>query len=96
MKPTCMAICGALLLAPSGAPAFAGSKSAASGQPASAQGDLPGVDGAYSIVTPLPPEPDTKPASGQFGRFRVGNLDVKVSGKLTYDIGIGSLRTPKR
>lgn len=90
-----MAICGALLLA-LGAPAFAGGKSAASGQPASAQGNLPGVNGAYSIVTPLPPEPDTKPASGQFGQFRVGNFDVKVSGKLTYDIGIGSLRTPKR
>lgn len=90
-----MAICGALLLA-LGAPAFAGGKSAASDQPASAQGNLPGVDGAYSIVTPLPPEPDTKPASGQFGQFRVGNFDVKVSGKLTYDIGIGSLRTPKR
>ncbi len=90
-----MAICGALLLA-LGAPAFAGGKSAASGQPASAQGNLPGVDGAYSIVSPLPPEPDTKPASEQFGQFRVGNFDVKVSGKLTYDIGIGSLRTPKR
>jgi len=46
MKLTCMAICGTLLLAVSGVPAFAGSKSAAPGRPASAKRNLPGVEGA--------------------------------------------------
>ncbi|MET3790394.1 hypothetical protein [Aquamicrobium terrae] len=91
-----MAICAALSLALSCGAAMAGAKAGASTPSAPAQSGLPGVDGGYSIVTPLPPEPDDQPRSGQFGHFKVGDFDVKVSGKLTFDIGVGSLRPPKR
>lgn len=91
-----MAICGALFLALSGMSALAGSKSANSGQSAPPQGNLPGVDGTYSIVTPLPPEPDNEPRSGSFGQFKVGNFDVRVSGQLIFDVGVGPLSRSKR
>lgn len=77
-------------------PALSGSRQPAATTPAQTKTDLPGVDRSFSIVTPLPPEPDDTPGAGQFGQFRVGNFDVKVSGKLTFDVGVGKLRPPKR
>lgn len=96
MKLSRIATCGVLLVALSSGSAVAGGKSGTAGQATPSPSDLPGVNGAYSIVTPLPPEPDDDKPTGQFGHFRVGNFDVKVSGKLTYDIGVGTLRPSKR
>lgn len=77
-------------------PAISESRQTAATTPAQTNTDLPGVDRSFSIVTPLPPEPDDKPRPGQFGQFKVGNFDVKVSGKLTFDVGVGKLRPSKR
>ena len=55
---------------------------------------LPGVDGGYSIVQPLKAEPDqTAPNTGQ---FRIGDVDVHISGDITIDVGVGSTRPTKR
>ena len=60
-------------------------------QPAS-DGALPGVAGGYRIVRPAPvPEPEEPAATGH---FRVGDVEVRVSGSLTVDIGAGSIRPP--
>ncbi|HMM64310.1 MAG TPA: hypothetical protein PKD01_09300 [Mesorhizobium sp.] len=60
-------------------------------QPAS-DGALPGVAGGYHIVRPAPvPEPEEPAATGH---FRVGDVEVRVSGSLTVDIGAGSIRPP--
>jgi hypothetical protein len=54
---------------------------------------LPGVDGQYRIVKPVPPEPepdDARPDGARYGRW-----DVTVSGKLTIDVGAGDLPSPE-
>ena len=56
---------------------------------------LPGVAGGYSIVKPLP-EPDEEPAqAGNGSHFKVGDIDVRVSGSITVDVGAGSIRPPQ-
>ncbi len=85
----------ALVLVTAG-PALAGSRQAPAKRPAQAGTGLPGVDRGFTLVTPLPAEPDDAPRPGQFGQFRAGNFDVKVSGKLTFDIGVGKLPPPRR
>lgn len=77
-------------------PALSGSRQTPATTPAQTNTDLPGVDRSFSIVTPLPPESDDTPRPGQFGQLRVGNFDVKVSGKLTFDVGVGNLPPAKR
>jgi hypothetical protein len=53
---------------------------------------LPGVDGKYRIVKPVPPEPEPDDAAPERGRH--GRWDVTVSGKLTIDVGAGNLTSP--
>jgi hypothetical protein len=55
---------------------------------------LPGVEKPEPIVKPLPPEPDSEAADR--GTFKVGNFDVKVSGSVTVDIGVGPVKPPRR
>jgi hypothetical protein len=51
---------------------------------------LPGVEGGYRIVRPAPQaEPD---APADAGHFRIGDIDVHVSGSIAVDIGVGSIR----
>jgi hypothetical protein len=53
--------------------------------------NLPGVNGSYRIVKPMPPEPeptsdDTGQPSGRYGR-----RDVTISGEWRVDVGAGKL-----
>jgi hypothetical protein len=54
---------------------------------------LPGVDGQYRIVKPVPPEPEPDDAAPEGARY--GRWDITVSGKLTIDVGAGDLPSPK-
>ena len=57
---------------------------------------LPGVETGYGIVKPLP-EPDNMADQEVDGtHFKVGDTEVRVSGSITVDIGVGSVRTPRR
>lgn len=58
---------------------------------------LPGVNGGYSIVKPAAPQPepdDYDPASGR--QFKVGDMDVRISGSVIVDVGAGDLPAPRR
>jgi hypothetical protein len=59
----------------------------------SQRNSLPGVKGGYSIVTPV--EADPAPATKPSGKFKVGDIDVHVSGSVIIDVGIGSVRAPR-
>ena len=63
--------------------------------PASADDNqsLPGVKQPEPIVQAPQPEPDEQP--GTPGTFKVGNFDVKVSGSVTVDIGVGKIKPPR-
>jgi hypothetical protein len=50
---------------------------------------LPGVQGGYRIVRPAPPRPEPEDAAQADGKY--GRWDLKISGKLTVDIGAGKL-----
>lgn len=58
---------------------------------------LPGVNGGYSIVKPPAPQPEPDgydPATGR--QFKVGDMDVRISGSVVVDIGAGSIPAPRR
>jgi hypothetical protein len=55
------------------------------------KGALPGVDGNYRIVKPATPEPDDQSSDVSGGQFKIGNMDVRIGGSVTVDIGAGSL-----
>lgn len=58
---------------------------------------LPGVDGGYSIVKPPAPQPEPDnydPATGR--QFKVGDMDVRISGSVIVDVGAGSIPAPRR
>lgn len=58
--------------------------------------DLPGVQQPETIVQPLPEPQDSAPDNCN-GFVKVGDWDVKVSGSVTIDVGVGALaRPPKR
>jgi len=57
---------------------------------------LPGVNGDYKIVKPAVPEPDGQLDNTSAGRFKIGNMDVRIGGSLTVDIGGGSIASPRR
>lgn len=80
---TCLGLALAAALAAT-APAFAADKKPA---PKS----LPGVEGGYKIVKPYAPEPEPD----QPQAAKIGEWDVKVSGRLTIDIGTGGLPLPR-
>jgi len=54
---------------------------------------LPGVKQPEPIVQAPQPEPDEQSASP--GTFKAGNFDVKVSGSVTVDIGVGKIKPPR-
>jgi hypothetical protein len=58
---------------------------------------LPGVSSDYRIAKPAPePEPDDAlPASGN-GQFKIGDTDVRISGSITVDVGVGATRPSNR
>ncbi|MBZ9738537.1 MULTISPECIES: hypothetical protein [unclassified Mesorhizobium] len=60
------------------------------------KGALPGVTGDYRIAKPAPvPEPDDAfPSSGN-GQFKIGNTDVRISGSITVDVGVGGIKPPR-
>ncbi|WP_041163828.1 hypothetical protein [Mesorhizobium australicum] len=60
------------------------------------KGALPGVTGGYRIAKPAPvPEPDDAfPSSGN-GQFKIGNTNVRISGSITVDVGVGGIKPPR-
>ncbi|MBZ9668912.1 hypothetical protein [Mesorhizobium sp. ES1-3] len=76
---------------------LASSSALADGASLSAQKSaLPGVTGDYRIAKPAPvPEPDDAfPSSGN-GQFKIGNTDVRISGSITVDVGVGGIKPPR-
>lgn len=59
----------------------------------SAKTVLPGVSGDYRIVKPMEAEPVDDAAGGS--QFKIGDVDVRISGEITVDIGAGSIRPPR-
>ncbi|MEQ1944415.1 hypothetical protein ABMA32_18520 [Mesorhizobium sp. VNQ89] len=57
--------------------------------------DLPGVTRPKPIVQPVP-EPDEQQAETAKDAIRVGEWDVKLSGSVSVDVGVGSARKPQR
>ena len=59
-------------------------------------GALPGVTSDYRIAKPAPqPEPDdTLPASDN-GTFKIGDTDVRISGSIIIDVGVGRTGLPR-
>lgn len=58
---------------------------------------LPGVKGGYSIVKPVAPQPEPDgydPATGR--QFKVGDMDVRISGSVIVDVGAGDIPAPRR
>jgi hypothetical protein len=82
-----LAICGPLALLAI-APAFAGDAANSSAKDA-----LPGVEGDYRIVRPAEAEPEQTDTNAS--HFKIGDVDVRVSGSITVDVGVGSTKTPK-
>lgn len=73
------------------------SSALAGGASSSAQKSaLPGVTGDYRIAKPAPaPEPDDAfPSSGN-GQFKIGDTDVRISGSITVDVGVGGIKPPR-
>jgi len=62
----------------------------------SSKGALPGVTSDYRIAKPAPlPEPDDAlPASGN-GTFKIGDTDVRISGSIIIDVGVGRTGLPR-
>ena len=51
---------------------------------------LPGVEGNYRIVRPAPQAEPEVPADA--GHFKIGGMDVRVSGSIAVDIAVGSVK----
>lgn len=56
---------------------------------------LPGVEDGYSIVKPQPEPLEADPAAGS-GQFRIGDMDVRISGRVIVDIGVGNVPLPHK
>lgn len=54
---------------------------------------LPGVKQPEPLVQAPLPEPTTEPQTP--GTFKVGDFDVKVSGSITIDVGVGRVKPPR-
>lgn len=60
------------------------------------QGALPGVTSDYRIAKPAPePEPDDAVPSKGNGQFKIGDTDVRISGSITIDMGVGATGLPR-
>ncbi|MGX9143719.1 hypothetical protein [Mesorhizobium sp. 128a] len=63
----------------------------------SPKGALPGVTGDYRIAKPAPqPEPDDALPAGENGTFKIGDTDVRISGSITVDVGVGANKPSNR
>lgn len=75
---------------------LASSSALADDASSSAQSALPGVTGDYRIAKPAPvPEPDDALPSSGNGQFKIGNTDVRISGSITVDVGVGGIKPPR-
>lgn len=81
-----MATIGCAAVFVTAAAAWAGGSSTPQGKSA-----LPGVDGNYRIVKPVTPEPDNPSGNAPSNQFKIGNMDVRIGGSVTVDVGAGSL-----
>jgi hypothetical protein len=61
----------------------------------SQNGALPGVADDYRIAKPAPEPDDALPSNGN-GQFKIGNTDVRISGSVTIDVGVGAMKAPRR
>jgi len=58
---------------------------------------LPGVASDYRIAKPAPePEPDDAVPSNGVGQFKIGDIDVRISGSVVIDAGAGSIKPSNR
>ncbi|MGX5841174.1 hypothetical protein ACWGTI_10680 [Mesorhizobium sp. ArgA1] len=58
---------------------------------------LPGVTSDYRIAKPAPqPEPDDALPAGENGTFKIGDTDVRISGSITVDVGVGANKPSNR
>lgn len=73
---------------------FCLSSTASAGSNTSSHTNLPGVTGDYRIVKPPDAEPDDTAVQDKTGQFKIGNVDVRISGDVTIDVGVGSIRPP--
>jgi hypothetical protein len=71
------------------------SSAASAGSNTSSHTNLPGVTGDYRIVKPPEAEPDDTAGQDKTGQFKIGNVDVHISGDVTIDVGVGSTRSPR-
>ena len=58
------------------------------------KGALPGVTSDYRIAKPAP-EPDDALPAGENGTFKIGDTDVRISGSVTIDVGVGATGQPR-
>ncbi|RWP79601.1 hypothetical protein [Mesorhizobium sp.] len=59
------------------------------------KGTLPGVADDYRIAKPAPEPDDAMPSNGN-GHFKIGDADVRISGSITFDVGAGAIKAPRR
>ena len=91
MRSSLIALLAALFMV---GPSMVGHASANDAPKGSATAVLPGVSSDYRIVKPLGPDDEIDPADS--GYFKIGDMDVRVSGSITVDVGVGSLASPRR
>ena len=73
--------------------ASSGMASAGDASSQSPKGALPGVTGDYRIAKPAPlPEPDDALPAGGNGTFKIGDTDVRISGYIRIDVGVGRFK----
>ncbi|TIY01274.1 MAG: hypothetical protein E5V22_21850, partial [Mesorhizobium sp.] len=61
----------------------------------SQNGTLPGVADDYRIAKPAPEPEDAVPSNGN-GQFKIGDTDVRISGSITFDVGVGAFKVPRQ
>ena len=77
--------------------AAAGAALAGDSTSQSPKGALPGVTSDYRIAKPTPqPEPDDALPAGENGTFKIGDTDVRISGSITVDVGVGANKPSNR
>lgn len=61
----------------------------------SQNGTLPGLADDYRIAKPAPEPEDAVPSNGN-GQFKIGDTDVRISGSITFDVGVGAFKVPRQ
>ena len=89
--PLAIGFLGLLAVLPQAATAVAGEPAKPS------KGSLTGVDGGYRIVQPAAPQPEPDDTSNGANRqFKIGDMDVRISGSVIVDVGAGAVSAPRR